>query len=236
MNFVLFDKSAHGHHVGHARYLANRAFDHPVLQGAKFRSGLAITSQTVSHHLTHWGGVRSDVGLNAWRQVNAAQPLVDLLSDQIDVGLVVISDHCERQTKLRVREHADGIGDARQGDLNRQGHLFFDFFSSTPRVERNDGDLCVCNVWEGFNRQSFEGKQARHGEQHGAQHNEERLVQCVMDQFSHLDSAGFSLSLAVLFAASSAMRNSRANNKLFSLTTSSPASKPLDTIEMLVPS
>jgi hypothetical protein len=75
LHLVLLDEAAHGHHVGHARHLAQGAFDHPVLQGAQLGGGLPVAAQTVAHDFTHRRGVGGNVGLHA-RQANQRRAAV----------------------------------------------------------------------------------------------------------------------------------------------------------------
>ena len=236
---VLFNEAAHRYHVGHTGHLAQSAFDHPVFQGAQFGGGFAIALQAVAHDFTHGRGVGRDIRFHASGQVHAAQTFVDLLAHQIDFGFVVIGDDGERQTKLGVREQANRIGQSRQGHLDRQGDLLFHLFGGAAGVQGNHSDLGVGHIGEGFNGQVLERKDTGHGEQHRAQHDKQGLVQRVMNQLLHWTPAGCTedaLCAAAALAASSAMRNSRANSKPFSLTTTSAVLKPLVTKDSLAPS
>ena len=186
LHFIQFGKAAHGHHVGNAGHLAQGALDHPVFQRAQLGGGFAIPLHAVAHDLAHGRGIGRDVGGHALRQVNAAQAFIDLLACLLHLGVVVIGDHGEGQAELRVREDADGIRQARQGDLNRQRDLLFYLFSGAAREQRDHGHLGVGHIRKGLNRQVLEGDHARHHKQQRPQDDEQGLVQGVLDQAFHL--------------------------------------------------
>ena len=134
LHLVLLDKASHGHHVRYAGHLPQRAFNDPVFQGSQLGGGCAIAADAIAHDFANRRGVGCDVGLNAWRQVDTAQSFADLRANLQHVSLVVISDDCERQTKLRVRENANRIRQAGQRDFNWQRDLFFHLFRRAAGV------------------------------------------------------------------------------------------------------
>ena len=186
LHLVLLDVAAHGHHIGHARHLAQRTLHHPVFEGSQFCCGLAVTAQAVAHDLAHRRGIGRDVGFHARWQVYPTQAFIDLLACDVHIGVVVVGDHGERQAELRVREHADRIGQTGQCHLDRQRDLLFHFLGGTARVQRNHRHLGVGHVRKSLDRQVLEGDHASHRKQQRAQHDEQRLVERVMDEFFHL--------------------------------------------------
>src|SRR5690606_13678187 len=81
------------------------------------------------------------------------------------------------QAELRVREHAHRIRQPRQGHFDGNGDLLLDFLGGPAGVERNDRDLDIRNVGEGFDRQILEGNGAAADQQDRAQYDEERFEQ-----------------------------------------------------------
>ena len=102
----------------------------------------------------------TQLGRNAIGQFGATQPFGYLLPRKIVIALVVEGDDHERQAKLCVREHADGVGGARQRHLNRYGDLTLDFFGSAARVQGNDRDLGIGHIRKCLDRQILERDQA----------------------------------------------------------------------------
>ena len=224
LHLILLDQTAHGDHVGHARHLAQRAFDCPVLDGAQVGGVVAIALDAVTHDLAHRRGVGRDIGFDTGRQVDPAQALIDLRAYGQDIGLVVVGDDGEGQTELGVREHPDRVGQPRQGHFDRQGHLLFDLLGGAARVQGDHGDLGVGDVGEGLDRQVQKGQHAGDRKQHRPQNHQQRLVQREMNQSLHREAPARAAEAALAPAAagrtaSSASRYWRASISMFWFTT-----------------
>ncbi len=181
VDLVLLDGAANGDKVGHARDLAQVLLHHPVLQRAQFLRAVALAGQAKAEDLADGGGQRRQLRLHAVGQVHPAQALDHLLAGHHVGGLVIEGDHQEGQAELGVREHPHGVRRAGQRGLDRDRDLALDFLGSAARVQRNDVDLDVGDIREGFDRQVLEGRKATPDEDGKAEPDEQLLVQGKMD-------------------------------------------------------
>ena len=108
----MFDKAAHGNHIGNAGHLTQGTFNDPVFQRAQIGHGLAIAAHAVAHDFANRGGIGRHVNLRAGRYVHVVESLVNLLANDIYIGRIVIRDNGIRQAKLGVRENSDRVGQA----------------------------------------------------------------------------------------------------------------------------
>ena len=80
-----------------------------------------------------------------------------------------------------MREHPDGVGDARQRDLERDGDLLFHFLRRVPGKQRDHRRLDVRDVGKRFDGQRSKRDNAGGNEQPREQQEKQRLIECERD-------------------------------------------------------
>jgi len=218
IHFVLADRAAERDHVGNPWHLLELAQYRPILDGAQLAGLHARCVEPVAEDLASRRGRRRQFGFDARRQVEAAQAFLDQLPRHEQAGFLVEGDDDEGESELRVREHADRVRHAGQGDFERNGDLLLHFFRGAPGEEGDDRDLGVGDIREGLDRQAAEGGDAGADEKQQAEDDVQRLMQReVADALDHL---------AACFSAAPAGLKYLSRCRLPSATTLSPACKP----------
>ena len=185
IDLILLDGAAHRHDVRHTLYLAHLLFDHPILIGAQFLRRVVVTAQPEPENFADGRGQRREVGLDAGRQVDPAQPFDHLRTDQLVARLVVEREDDERETELRVRKTAHHIRDGGQRRFDRNRNLALHFFCGMPRIQGNHIDLGVGHVGKRLDRQIDERNKAGDDKHESAQQHKQRLPQRIFDQTAH---------------------------------------------------
>src|SRR5262249_43743609 len=145
---------------------------------------------------------------------DALQPFEHVLPREVVVRPVVERDDDVGEAELRVREHAHGVGQSAEADLDGDRDLLFDFLRRVAREQRDHRDLNVAHVRECLDRQRTERREACGDEQRQQEQDVERLVQRKGD-----DAANHWLASASSWRSSSTP----------SVTTRSPAARPRTT-------
>ena len=185
VHLVLLDEAAQADHVGDPRHQLELALDDPVLDRAQLAGSAVDPSGSGTPRRSRWTAARARVARPG--QVGLAQALGHLLPGEIRSRLVVEGDDQKRQAELRVGEHAHGIGQASQRDLERDGDLLLDLFRRASGVQGDDGHLRVRNIRKGLDRKLQESCDPAAHEQDRAQQHEHRLAQPERDDaLNHL--------------------------------------------------
>src|SRR5438270_5096038 len=96
---------------------------------------------------------------------------------------------------------------AGQRDLERNRHLFFDFFGSVPRKQSHDGCVNVGDVRKRLHGERSKCDYAAPNEQRSKQRQKERLVEGERDQTLHHQPTLFSSSSRTNSAPSTTIRS-----------------------------
>ena len=163
VHLVLLHEAAEGDDVGNARREAHLALDHPVLQPAQLGEVVAGPGELVAEELADRGGQRRELGLGFVGEGDAAKPFEDELARAGVGGLVVECNDQEGQPELRVGEHADGVGQSGETDLDGSGDLLLHLLGRITGIQGDYGDLDIGDIREGLDGERLERKARRRG-------------------------------------------------------------------------
>ena len=177
IDFVLFDRAAEAHHVGHARRHLELPFHSPIFDAAQLARGELIPLDAVTINFANGGRERRQLRLDGWRQIDPLQALLCLLAGEVIVHLIVEGKHDIRQAKLSVGEQAHLVGQTAERDLQWNGDLLLHFLRRVAGEKRNHSHLNVGNIRKGLDGQRLKSHDPAGHKEHGHHDQKQRLMQ-----------------------------------------------------------